>query len=565
MRYVLAFSAVGFAVLVVGCGGSKSGSTSSPTTYSVGGTLSGLNGTIVLQNNGGDTLTLAANGDFAFPTTLAPGSAFAVTIETQPNDQTCSITSGNASGTLTESETSIEVHCVSNSAVTGQWMWRGGSDSVGATGIYGSLGTSAATNTPGARRRASTWTDANGNFWLFGGDGTAATAGITGMLDDVWEYVPPASGAQNNAPGVWTWVAGSSGVGAAASYGTLGTAAASDDPGAREGAASWRDSGGNLWLFGGDSLSGSSSEQFNDVWKFNVSSAQWVWEAGPSAANNPGSYGAQGVAASGNLPPARTDAITWTDSSGVFWLFGGAQLHANGSIAAVFNDLWSFNPQTLLWTWVGGSNGPDSQGAYGTLGIAAGGNLPPARMSGSAWVDASGNFWLFGGLGLSGSNISQQYGDLWEYEPGSQMWAWVGGSNLPDASGVYGTEGTGAASTVPGARSAAVAWTDSAGNFWMSGGYGYDAQRSVGNLNDLWEYNLSTSIWTWMSGSPSAAAIGNYGDLNTSASSNVPGARQQASGWVDTQGNLWLFGGFGLDALGNQQDLNDLWSYTPNP
>ncbi len=39
-------------------------------TYSVGGTVSGLSGSVVLQDNGGDDLTVSANGPFAFATQL---------------------------------------------------------------------------------------------------------------------------------------------------------------------------------------------------------------------------------------------------------------------------------------------------------------------------------------------------------------------------------------------------------------------------------------------------------------------------------------------------------------
>ncbi|RLA00547.1 MAG: hypothetical protein DRQ47_09335, partial [Gammaproteobacteria bacterium] len=42
-----------------------------PTTYTVGGSVSGLTGTgLVIQNNGGDDISLDANGDFTFATAL---------------------------------------------------------------------------------------------------------------------------------------------------------------------------------------------------------------------------------------------------------------------------------------------------------------------------------------------------------------------------------------------------------------------------------------------------------------------------------------------------------------
>src|SRR5262245_20847331 len=65
-----------------------------PTTYEVGGTVSGLSGTVVLQDNGGDNLTVSANGSFTFATALASGAAYNVTVQTNPSGQSCSVSNG---------------------------------------------------------------------------------------------------------------------------------------------------------------------------------------------------------------------------------------------------------------------------------------------------------------------------------------------------------------------------------------------------------------------------------------------------------------------------------------
>jgi len=81
-------------------------------TYSVGGTVTGLTGTgLALQNNGGDTLAVAANGPFGFVTELLDSAAYAVTVSTQPTGQACSVTNG--SGTIsTANVTDVGVTCV---------------------------------------------------------------------------------------------------------------------------------------------------------------------------------------------------------------------------------------------------------------------------------------------------------------------------------------------------------------------------------------------------------------------------------------------------------------------
>jgi len=553
MRHLLLLPVIGLATVLSGCGGSSTQPTSvtAPLTYSIGGSIAGLSGTVVLLNNGGENLSLSSNGAFTFNVALQPNSPYDVTVATQPPNQVCSVK--NASGTATASVTNVTVVCSLPASATDVWTWVAGSEYANAPGVYGTKGTPAANDAPGARRQPIAWTDAAGNFWLFGGN----SAGNVAMLNDLWEYSP--------STGQWVWQGGSDTVSAAASYGTQGVPAAGNNPGAREGAAKWTDAAGNLWLFGGDSLAAQNWEEFNDLWSYSPTTGLWTWVGGSNAAANAGIYGTLGVAAASNLPPARTDAVSWVDSAGVFWLFGGARLNSNGSYLAVLNDLWSYNSSTGLWTWVGGSNTPNAIGVYGAQGAAAAANVPSARMGSGAWLDASGNFWLFGGLGLSPGGLPQQYNDLWEYSPANGLWTWVGGSNGANAAGVYGTQRAGTAGNAPGARVSAVSWKDQSGNFWLFGGYGYDLGGNAGNLNDLWEYNLDAGVWTWIGGSSAAAAPGTYGLQGVPASSNAPGARQQAVGWLDSSGNFWLFGGFGFDSSGAQDDLNDLWRFVQSP
>jgi alpha-tubulin suppressor-like RCC1 family protein len=86
------FSLLSFVVLS-GCGGNNS---QKNTTFSVGGTLSGLadGATIVLQNNGVDDLVLTTNGSFMFARQVSDGAAYEINIRIQPEDQNCVVTQG---------------------------------------------------------------------------------------------------------------------------------------------------------------------------------------------------------------------------------------------------------------------------------------------------------------------------------------------------------------------------------------------------------------------------------------------------------------------------------------
>ena len=195
-----------------------------------------------------------------------------------------------------------------------QWAWMNGDDRLPLHPVYGIQGVPSVNNTPGGRRSAATWNDALGNLWLFGGDGYSTRGGY-GYLNDLWKYNP--------ATNEWTWVKGDNTIEQFGVYGTQGTAAAGNKPGARYGSVSWSDASGNLWLFGGDSYTASSYGDLNDLWKYNPATNQWTWVKGDNTSDQKGIYGTQGTAVAGNKPGARYGSVSWSDASGNLWLFGG--------------------------------------------------------------------------------------------------------------------------------------------------------------------------------------------------------------------------------------------------
>src|SRR6478752_6336034 len=65
-----------------------------PVTVQIGGTVSGLDGTVVLRDNGVDDLSIARDLSFVFPGRLGVGVAYTVTVATQPANQNCVVTNG---------------------------------------------------------------------------------------------------------------------------------------------------------------------------------------------------------------------------------------------------------------------------------------------------------------------------------------------------------------------------------------------------------------------------------------------------------------------------------------
>ena len=503
------------------CGGSNSGTGTPPPpgTFVIGGSVSGMSGAgLMLQDNGGDNLSISANGAFTFETAVAPGGAYAVTVLIQPSglNRVCTVTDG--SGTANANVTNVQVEC--SAAPSNEWTWVGGPNTSPQLGVYGSLGVPAPTNFPGSRTSSVHWLDAQGNLWLFGGIGHASTGGQNN-LNDLWKY----------SLGEWTWMSGSNLAEQPGVYGTKGVAGAANVPSSRTASVGWIDSSGALWLLGGYGLDSSGNVgELNDLWKF--SSGEWTWVAGSDKVNQSGIYGSIGTSAAGNFPGGRDSAFSWKDLSGNFWLFGGDGVDSNGAIGQL-NDLWKYS--SGQWTWIGGAVIVNQPGIYGTQGVPSPGNFPGARDSGASSTDSAGAFWLFGGrIETTRSKYADTYNDLWKYSEG--QWTWLSGANVVDQPGVYGTKGVADPANVPGARRDAVGIPDAAGNFWVFGG--------DQDWNDLWKY--SGGEWTWVNGSDLPVGLAVYGTPGIPAPDNVPGGRNASVAWIDPDGNIWIFGGFGI-------------------
>jgi N-acetylneuraminic acid mutarotase len=444
-----------------------------------------------------------------------------------------------------------------------EWAWMGGSNGLSQqgppAGVFGTLGSFAAGNIPPVHSGPAIWNDGKGHIWLFSGASLSPFEFV--YPNDLWEF--------DIATNQWAWMGGTGTVpqssqGISGTYGTLGTPAPGNIPGGREGAATWIDKSGNLWLFGGYGFDGFGYLGYlDDWWKFDPSTGLWTWMGGSSGVSScPITYGNLGVPNADNIPECRDYAASWTDNAGRFWMFGGTVFTSkNGTYD--FGDMWELDPSTNQWAWVGGSDTVNNYGTYGTLGVPATGNIPGARSGPAYWTDSSGNFWLFGGIGYAApvttGALSGFENDLWMFNPTTKEWTWVNGSNVPGSTGQLGTLGTLATGNLPESRAGASGWVDSNGNIWIFGGFAETVSLDAYDSNDLWVFNPPSGQWAWMGGGSSSSLsndYGVYGTLGTPAPGNWPGPRENSGSWTDGNGNLWLFSGVGVDS-------DDLWEYTP--
>lgn len=105
---------------LVGCGGGSNNG-SGATSYNLGGTVTGLNASLVLQNNANSPITVTANGTFSFPTQYIDStvygqvaSTYNVSIISQPVGQTCVLS--NASGPVSSGSNISNITVVCSTA-----------------------------------------------------------------------------------------------------------------------------------------------------------------------------------------------------------------------------------------------------------------------------------------------------------------------------------------------------------------------------------------------------------------------------------------------------------------
>lgn len=349
---------------------------------------------------------------------------------------------------------------------------------------------------------------------------------------------------------MWTWVSGSN---------TFNPPGSNNTPGGRGECVSWIDSDGNLWFFGGYGFGSDGSTSpglLNGLWKFDGSN--WALVKGHDMTGISYQGGVYSSSAANNTPGARSNSVSWTDTSGYLWLFGGVGYDVNETLGYL-NDLWKFDGSN--WIWTKGSNAVNQYGVYGIMGTPNANNTPGARGASATWADSNGALWLFGGYGYDSGGSVGTLNDLWKYS--SSKWVWVSGSKSISHKGIYGTEGDANANNVPGARYGSVLWMDAKGDLWLYGGYGYDSKGNGGYLSDYWKFDVDANEWTWVGGSNrvNQHKTGVYGTLGQSVANTVPGDREAFVSWRDNYGYLWLFGGEGYDKNGTYGLLNDLWKF----
>ena len=424
---------------------------------------------------------------------------------------------------------------------TGLWNWLSGIQEPDQRGIYGTKGVESPDNKPGARRNAMTFKDKEGNYWLFGGIGRDINNNYS-YLNDLWKY--------NNNTGNWTWISGSEFAADEGSPGTTGVASPLNTPRGRAFAASWTDSEGNFWIYGGK---GYSRYYIGDLWKFDIKTYLWTRVNGEDDLEPEIIRGIKGIGDARNFPGGRSGAMVVAGNNDEFYLYGGKS--RNG----LCSDIWKFSTTTKLWTWIGGSEEFNAPYYKEDDGILSDLNTPGGRYSSAIWMDDDKNIWLFGGNNSASGYVNgYANSDLWKYNIDSNQWAYEKGNLNSNSFGNYGEIGIYSPENWPGAREMPNFWKDTDGNFWLFGGAEYEYSPfmldAITNArNDLWKFDTNKKMWVWVSGSQDTPHPIQTGETVS------PGGRFGAAIWQNENNKITIFGGTGYDASTYLHLLNDMW------
>lgn len=439
------------------------------------------------------------------------------------------------------------------------WTWMHGSRDLSEHGTYGSPGVADPANMPRSRYGAFTWTDKDGKFWMYGGIFTTEATAPAGTLDDLCYYDPQVD--------QWTWVNGSSSIGAQRATGARGVPAPGNTPGARYDGASWIDTAGNFWLYGGSFFyqapppSGSAtwtvvSRLYSDLWRYTPSTNLWTWMGGDTTSVYPfphSSFGAKGQPDTASKPGLVSFPTFWTGDDGQFWLLGGTKRRTPDSIDYL-PVLWKYDPGDGRWAWMSGDS--VLRQSYGTRGVFSPDNIPRNRSRALTWTDPAGRLWMYGGNDYN-KNVppfSPALADLWQYDPTIDQWAWMNGDSLMLLPARYNT-----GNDHPGARSGSGTWIDAAGHLMLfAGGHLW------GYKGDVWQYDIAEDRWTWIDGDSSTYAMPFFGPKGMAHPDFDPGARSSCASWSNADGHFWIFGGTAFrTSTATDGTANDVWRYAP--
>jgi hypothetical protein len=301
----------------------------------------------------------------------------------------------------------------------------------------------------------------------------------------------------DNLIGTWTWLSGESLPYTVSSAGTT-----SSIPLFMGGSTAQDVDGYTGYVFGGQFFNWQS---MNLLYKMDLRNGTWIRLSTTTNAL-PAPFGNRGVAysQSSSKPTSRIHSSFWNVDD-MLYIFGGTY-----DFAIMFNDMWTFNVSSLMWTWVNGNysgNGLMTQSTVTILGNAYNSNSPlssvwpPARFRSISWTfQQNSSLFFIGGHGIFNDSTSpyfntsedwwqRQGNDIWRYDIRTGFWHWISGSSLTRPS--FSLKSNGDAMDYPPSVESTIPHTETwEENLWLINPATY-----WDSISYMWFYNSTSSTW----------------------------------------------------------------------
>ncbi|HEY1056627.1 MAG TPA: kelch repeat-containing protein [Emticicia sp.] len=309
--------------------------------------------------------------------------------------------------------------------------------------------------TPSPRQSAATWTDKQGNLYMFGGN--------TGMLDeylsDFWIFDIKK---QN-----WTQLSNSKELNKKNQSTGKNKNNTNNLPAARAKAATWVDNKGDFWLFGGTTHDYTLGRDiyFNDLWKYDTNKNNWLWVSGNLEGNTK-------VEVAEIIPSARFSSAAWFDgTNNGLWLYGGFGLNSTATAYGGLSDMWFFDVKKEKWTLKSGDYKLSKSGTVKSIAKESAANNPGFRYSSITWQDKKGNFWLYGGQFSFKNDTLKSDRKVWKYNLKTSSWSTI------------------FTNTSPSILASGAAMIDEQNNVWLLCGEFIDNRFNMRYSNGIWKFN----------------------------------------------------------------------------
>lgn len=243
------------------------------------------------------------------------------------------------------------------------------------------------TDFPVPRSHAASWCDTNkGIMWMFGGY-TASEQ----KLGDFWKF----------SLGDMQWT-------------KIEVKNNTSLPSNRSKASAWIHPSGHLYMFGGATNNGLTSE----FWKFSTEASDWMKVSRTFGRECTGNYGEQGTPSNNNHPGCREGAATWLHADNL-WMFGGSGFDnfSRGVYgeSGLLSDLWVYSISRSQWVWIGGLSRGEGIPVFGKKRKQDVHNIPGPRVDAVSFSIGE-TLWLFGGEGHDVKQFDGILNDLWKFE-----------------------------------------------------------------------------------------------------------------------------------------------------